>query len=73
MYIEGYPPIWITARSIKAATSRPYIASGLAHLAGYVHAAVRRVPRFDAEGYRQHLHHELRTRAADSLRLFAQG
>jgi glycosyltransferase involved in cell wall biosynthesis len=73
MYIEGYPPMWITARSIKTATSRPYVASGLAHLAGYMHAAVRRVPRFDTDGYRQHLHRELRTRAGDKLRLFPQG
>ena len=73
MYIEGYPAMWITARSIKAATSRPYIASGVAHLVGYIDAAVRRVPRFDVEGYRQHLHRELRTRASDRLSLFAQG
>ena len=71
MYIEGYPPVWISARSAKVAMSRPYVVSGLAYFAGYVDAAVRRVPRFEAAGYRQQLHSELRTRAAGRLKLFA--
>ena len=70
-YIEGYPPSWSTARSVKAATSRPYIAPGLAYFAGYLHAAVRRAPRFETEGYRPQLSGELRTRATDKLKRFA--
>ena len=67
MYIEGYPPVWIAARSVKVATSRPRILSGLAYLAGYTQAAAQRVPRFDADGYRKHLHRELRKRAIGKL------
>ncbi len=64
MYVEGYPPAWIIARSVKVAMSRPHGLAGLAYGAGYVGAAARRVPRFEAEGYREHLRRELRKRAA---------
>lgn len=63
MYLEGYPPAWIIARSVKVAVSSPRVLSGLAYCAGYVGAAARRVPRFEADGYRQHLRRELRLRA----------
>jgi poly-beta-1,6-N-acetyl-D-glucosamine synthase len=69
MYIEGYPPLWIAARSVKVAMSSPRVVSGLAYLAGYTHAAVQGVPRFDADGYRRHLHSELRKRAIGKLLL----
>lgn len=68
MYVEGYPPAWIFARSVKVAMSRPRVASGLAYCAGYVGAASRRVPRFEADGYRQHLRRELRTRATVAVK-----
>ena len=73
MYIEGYPPVWVTARSAKVAMSPPFIGSGFAYLVGYLHAAVRRVPRFESDGYRRQLHSELRTRATARLKLFAPG
>jgi glycosyltransferase involved in cell wall biosynthesis len=63
MYVEGYPAAWIAARSVKVAMSRPHVVSGLAYFAGYVRAATGRMPRFEADGYRQHLHRELRLRA----------
>ena len=68
MYIEGYPPPWIVARSVKVAMSRPRVLSGFAYFGGYVGAAARRVPRFEAVGYRRHLRRELRTRAALTLK-----
>lgn len=68
MYIEGYPTAWILARTVKVAMSRPYAASGLAFLTGYLDAAVRRTPRFSADGYRQQLRTELWARAAALLR-----
>ena len=71
MYVEGYPVAWITARSAKVAMSPPYVLSGIAYLLGYAQAALRRVPRFDEDGYRKHLHGELRRRAASRLRLSA--
>ena len=71
MYVEGYPPSWIVARSAKVAMSRPYLLSGLTYLAGYTHAALRRgVSRFEAEGYRAHLRTEIRRRSADRLKFF---
>ena len=68
MYVEGYPPLWIVARSFKVAMSPPRVVSGLAYFAGYVDAAARRVPRFEADGYRQHLRRELRTRTTLTLK-----
>lgn len=73
MYVEGYPPAWILARAIKVATSRPRLLSGAAYCAGYAEAAARGVPRFEADGYRQHLRRELRTRAALSLKSVFSG
>jgi glycosyltransferase involved in cell wall biosynthesis len=68
MFIEGYPFVWVTARSLKVGKSRPLAVTGLAYLAGYVGAAVHGVSRFEASGYREHLHSELRGRAAQKLR-----
>jgi len=70
MYVEGYPPLWIAARSVRVASTRPLGISGLAFMAGYVGAAARRVRRFDADGYRAHLRRELRARAAGKLNPF---
>lgn len=64
MYVEGYPPAWIIARSVKVAMSRPHGLAGVAYGAGYIGAAARRVSRFEADGYREHLRRELRRRAA---------
>jgi glycosyltransferase involved in cell wall biosynthesis len=69
MYIQGFPAYWVAARAAKVSTSPPRLASGIAYLAGYSHAAVKRVPRFDEEGYRNHLRAELRHRAVGKLRL----
>jgi poly-beta-1,6-N-acetyl-D-glucosamine synthase len=68
MYVEGYPAAWIAARSLKVGASRPHVVSGLAYFAGYVRAAAGRIPRFDADGYRHHLHRELRLRAQVRVR-----
>jgi biofilm PGA synthesis N-glycosyltransferase PgaC len=68
MYIEGYPPFWVAARSLKVAASTPRAISGAAYLAGYVDAALRGVPRFEIEGYRQHLNRELRSRVLGKLK-----
>jgi biofilm PGA synthesis N-glycosyltransferase PgaC len=62
-YIQGYPAYWTAARALKVATTRPRGLSGIAYLAGYVQAALKRVPRFEEPGYRAHLRGELRARA----------
>lgn len=71
MYVEGYPPVWIAARAVKAAALPPYGLSGAAFAVGYAGAAMRRIPRFDEDGYREHLRRELRARAARKLNPFA--
>jgi poly-beta-1,6-N-acetyl-D-glucosamine synthase len=63
MYIQGFPAYWVSARAVKVGTSSPPVLSGLTFLAGYCHAALRRVPRFEEPGYREHLRAELRGRA----------
>jgi poly-beta-1,6-N-acetyl-D-glucosamine synthase len=63
MYVEGYTATWILARAVKVgASSHPRLLSGFAYAYGYVSAAVRRVPRFEAPGYRRALRSELRAR-----------
>ncbi len=69
MYIEGYPATWIAARSLKVAASSPRLISGVAYAAGYGHAILNRVPRFEANGYRRQLRRELRTRITGQLKL----
>jgi glycosyltransferase involved in cell wall biosynthesis len=68
MFIEGYPLVWVTARSVMVGKSRPIAVTGLAYLAGYMDAAVHGVSRFEANGYRRHLRRELRGRATQKLR-----
>lgn len=63
-YVQGFPAYWVLARSAKVATAPPRGVSGVVYLAGYVHAAMRRVPRFDEDGYRSALRAELRGRIA---------
>jgi poly-beta-1,6-N-acetyl-D-glucosamine synthase len=69
MYIQGYPAYWVAARAVKVSASPPRVISGAAYLAGYAHAAIRRVPRFDEPGYQAHLRGELRRRSMAKLRL----
>lgn len=74
MYVEGYPPTWIAARSLKVAvTNRPRLVSAVAFSGGYAGAAVRRVPRYDADGYRPQLLRELRARRLVALKSALSG
>ena len=68
MFIEGYPFLWITARSFMVGKSQPLALTGVAYVAGYIDAALRGVSRFEAIGYRQHLRSELRGRATQKLK-----
>lgn len=73
MFIEGYPFLWIAARSLMVGKSRPVALTGMVYLAGYVNAAVHGVSRFESGGYRRHLRRELRGRATQKLKsVFAQ-
>jgi poly-beta-1,6-N-acetyl-D-glucosamine synthase len=67
-YIQGYPAYWVLARAVKVGAAEPRVLSGFAYAAGYVQAALKRVPRFDEDGYRAQLRDELRGRAAARLR-----
>ncbi len=68
MFIEGYPFLWITARSLMVGRSQPVALTGAAYLAGYMDARLRGVSRFEASGYRRHLRGELRGRATQKLK-----
>jgi poly-beta-1,6-N-acetyl-D-glucosamine synthase len=61
-WILHHGTVWTVARAAKVARIRPRGASGLAYLYGYARAAVRRVPRVEAEGYRGFVRSEQRRR-----------
>ena len=44
-YMLGYHPLFLVVRSARLLTARPYVLGGLAYLAGYLMALVRRTPR----------------------------
>lgn len=67
-YIAHFPFWWVGLRSLKVAASRPYVLSGLAFLAGYVQAALKRTPRVEDPGFRQQVRRELRARVSGRLR-----
>jgi biofilm PGA synthesis N-glycosyltransferase PgaC len=67
-YIQGYPAYWVGARALKVAAAPPRGFSGLAYLVGYGQAAIKRVPRFEEQGYRAHLRGELRDRVGAKLK-----
>ena len=67
-YIQGYPAYWVLARAVKVSAAPPRGLSGLAYIGGYGRAALKRVPRFEEEGYRAHLRGELRGRVKAKLR-----
>lgn len=67
-YIQGYPAYWVLARAVKVAAAEPRVLSGFAYIAGYVQAALKRVPQFDESGYHARLRGELRGRATARLR-----
>lgn len=68
MFIEGYPFLWMTARSLMVGRSQPVALTGAAYMAGYVDAGLRGVSRFEPSGYRHHLRGELRGRATQKLK-----
>lgn len=68
-YIARYPAYWVTMRSLKVATARPEVLSGLAFLYGYVRAAVRRTPKVEDEDFRRAVRRELRGRIRARLPL----
>jgi poly-beta-1,6-N-acetyl-D-glucosamine synthase len=66
-YIVHYPATWAILRAAKTASSRPRGWSGLAYLAGYLGAAVRRTPRVEDDEFRAYFRSELRRRAAERV------
>ena len=67
-YILRYSPWWVTLRSLKIATWRPYGLSGIAFLYGYVRAALRREDRVEDDQYRRFVAAELRGRVRSAAR-----
>lgn len=68
-YIARYPAYWVALRSLKVATARPEVLSGLAFLYGYARAALRRTPKVEDAEYRRAVRRELRDRVLASLPL----
>jgi biofilm PGA synthesis N-glycosyltransferase PgaC len=67
-YILRYSPWWVTLRSLKIATWRPYGLSGIAFLYGYARAALRHEDRVEDERYRRFVARELRGRVRSAAR-----
>jgi biofilm PGA synthesis N-glycosyltransferase PgaC len=61
-YILRYGFWWVALRSLKVATLRPRVLSGIAFLYGYLRAAVQRQGRVEDERYRRFVASELRGR-----------
>jgi biofilm PGA synthesis N-glycosyltransferase PgaC len=61
-YAGGQPLRWVAMRAAKVSLARPRVVSGLAFLAGYCAAAVRRAPRVEDRRYRRFVRSELRAR-----------
>lgn len=61
-WIAHYPLSFAALRSLKVATTWPYLVSGLAFFYGYARAAMTGVPQFDDDQLRDHVHAELRRR-----------
>jgi hypothetical protein len=66
-WILNHGPLWTTVRAAKVARIRPRGASGAAYLYGYARAAARRVPRFEADGYREFVRNEQRRRMRSAV------
>ncbi len=67
-WILHYGPLWTALRSLKVARSSPAGLSGLAFFAGYLGAALRRVPRVQDPEFRRFTRAELRARMTAPLR-----
>jgi biofilm PGA synthesis N-glycosyltransferase PgaC len=61
-YIAHFTLSWVALRAVKIATRRPYGASGIAFLYGYIRAALKRVRRVEDPEFRRFTHRELRRR-----------
>jgi biofilm PGA synthesis N-glycosyltransferase PgaC len=67
-YILRYPAYWVALRSLKIATARPEVLSGLAFFYGYLRAAVRGTPRVEDPEYKRTVRRETRGRVLAMVR-----
>lgn len=61
-YVLGFSLGWVLLRTVRDATTRPYVLRGGAFLWGYLRAAWRRAPRVDDEAYRRFMRRDERRR-----------
>jgi len=54
-YFMGTHPLYMLGISIYRMFERPWVAGGACLLGGYIGAAIRRAPRYEAPGFRTHL------------------
>lgn len=66
-YVVHFPVYWVALRSLKIATARPEVVSGLAFLWGYARAALRRTPRVEDGELRRAVRREVRGRLLGGL------
>lgn len=66
-YIARYPTYWVALRSLKVATARPEVLSGIAFFYGYARAALQRTPRVEDAEYRRTVRREVRGRLLGRL------
>lgn len=55
IYFMGYHPLYMLAASLRRMGERPYVLGGLFYMIGYLQAAVKRLPRYEGEGFREYL------------------
>jgi len=66
-YVLGFSFGWVLLRTVRDATTRPYLVRGGAFLWGYVRAALQRTPRVDDKAYRRFMRHDERQRLLGAL------
>jgi len=55
-WFMGTHPLYIIASGVFRMRERPFVIGGLCIILGYFDACIRRQPRYDAPGFRAHLH-----------------
>jgi hypothetical protein len=69
-HVLRYGLPWVTARSFKVATQKPYGLSGVAFLYGYLSARLNAQPKVEDERFKSYVRSELRARARGGMSVF---
>ncbi len=69
-HVLNYGLPWVTARSFKVATQKPYGLTGGAFLYGYLSARLNAQPKVEDERFKRYVRSELRARARGGMSVF---